>query len=168
MKKTIVICAVVAALLLLFAVTAAVTGAFAGSPGEKTTITNYGGQILYDATGFSNDQIVKLEELIELGRQNCGRYVYQEKVVIGQAEEKEKYITEADAKSIVSESSSYDEIVEKFEKLQKYPDYVGGSGTTLIEYWLDGDASSKIIIIDTQKSIYIVTDENNGVYERLF
>ena len=81
---------------------------------------------------------------------------------------KKKYITEADAKSIVSESSSYDEIVEKFEKLQKYPDYVGGSGTTLIEYWLDGDASSKIIINDTRKSIYIVTDENNGVYERLF
>ena len=68
MKKTIVIVCIIAAFLLGITATAVITGAFGEINKKKKYITNYGGQILYDASSFSDEQIAQLEEAGEEDR----------------------------------------------------------------------------------------------------
>ncbi|MBQ5339116.1 MAG: dockerin type I repeat-containing protein, partial [Oscillospiraceae bacterium] len=44
-------------------------------------------------------------------------------------------------------------VMKKLQETQTYPDYFGGSGMTLIEYWLDDSGTEKVIVILEQQEL---------------
>ena len=66
------------------------------------------------------------------------------------------------AKKICAENTDFETILEEFDKIQPYPDYIGGSGITRFEYWVDGSTNPQITIYYEQKQIYGETYNEDG------
>lgn len=62
-------------------------------------------------------------------------------------------MTLAEAKEIIAECDDFEEVMDSLEARQT-PDFVGGSGVTLIEYWLNRSGDEKISIILEQGQVY--------------
>ena len=62
-------------------------------------------------------------------------------------------MTLAEIKEILAECDDFEEVMDSLEARQT-PDFVGGSGVTLIEYWLDRSGDEKLSIILEQGQVY--------------
>ena len=62
-------------------------------------------------------------------------------------------MTLAEVKEILAECDDFEEVMDSLEARQT-PDFVGGSGVTLIEYWLDRSGDEKLSIILEQGQVY--------------
>ena len=64
---------------------------------------------------------------------------------------------------IIGNAGSYAEIMQKLSAAQPYPDYIGGSGLTLIEYWFDQAGTEKILAVEEQSElVYICLNPEDG------
>jgi hypothetical protein len=108
---------------------------------------------LLNSKTLTEKEKLQLEELRQKGEQNFGKYWWQEKVLLGEISADSPKLTLDTAKEIVSAGGSFGEILSKFKEIQKYPDFVGGSGLTLIDYWLDEKGNDTIHIAVQQFSI---------------
>ena len=50
--------------------------------------------------------------------------------------------------TFVNSSDSFKEIYDKLSASQPYPDFIGGSGVTKVEYWFDDKGKEKIFLRD--------------------
>ena len=79
-------------------------------------------------------------------------------------------MTLAEAKELVNSSDSFKEIYDKLSASQPYPDFIGGSGVTKIEYWLDETGNDKILLIREQGDIIhkqVSSSGSKNVYDVL-
>lgn len=84
--------------------------------------------------------------------------------------EEEQKVTLDSVKNVINEEKDFEKILATLEEIQ-YPDYVGGSGLSIIEYWLQPDGKEVIRIVYEFEAIYHeVYDENGEVisHEKLF
>jgi len=65
-------------------------------------------------------------------------------------------------KSWINDGMNYVDIENKLEEEYSFPDFVGGSGVTKIEYWLDETGNDKILMIREQENIIHVLDSSNN------
>jgi hypothetical protein len=72
------------------------------------------------------------------------------------------YLTLDEVKNAISDSDSYQELCQKLSSMQTYPDFIGGSGVTLTEYWLDENGNKKILLILEQEEAYYVDCSEDG------
>lgn len=93
---------------------------------------------------LSAGQLSALEELKSRGESVTGEFKRQEMIIRGIIASDTPRITYNELTNIINTSSDYDEIFRKIEENQEYPDYIGGSGITRIEYWLDDKGNEKI------------------------
>ena len=100
------------------------------------------------------DREKKLQELRKKGESLVGSFVYQEKVLLGEADPYMKRMDLQEVQQIIANGDSFDDILASFRERQRYPDFVGGSGVTIIEYWFDSSGDEKILIIVQQSEIY--------------
>lgn len=115
---------------------------------------------------------IKAEELAafeKLEESKVGRYIYKEKLLSGEAEPMAERMDKQFVLEIVSGSESYQQIAEALENRQEYPDYVGGSGVTITEYWFDAEGTQKALLVKEQSQVYIVTNEGEETnYELIY
>ncbi len=89
---------------------------------------------------------------------------YQEGIITGEVDPDVPGLDPETAKKIISEHTGFDEILSEFKKIQR-PDYIGGSGHTVILYEID-DLGSEIIIIPFEKQIQYRKVEPDGTEQK--
>lgn len=159
MKKTILwICAlIVVASCVAFGV-AALTGEHSGKgeqPSEDTA------KAWYDEMELDASTVAKLDELEAKGKLSFGRYWYAEKLLTKETAPLETRLMLEDAKKIVSEAASFEEAKKRFAEWQPWPDFAGGSGVSLVEYWFDDEGKEKILMLLEQGQIYHVIGDQS-------
>jgi hypothetical protein len=109
---------------------------------------------------LTEEEKLQFKELRQKGEQNFGEYQWQLKVLRGDISADSPRLTLDAAKEIIAANSSFGKILDKFSEVQEYPDFTGGSGYTLTEYWLDEKGNDKILITHQQFTItHLVYDD---------
>jgi hypothetical protein len=103
-----------------------------------------------------------LSQLKEKGNRLIGEFQRKEKEIRGEFAENSPRVTMNDIESIISESDTYREITSKLQMIQKYPDFIGGSGVTIVEYWFDDYGYQKLLLILEQEDVIYVKCNNSG------
>ena len=120
---------------------------------------------------LSPEKRKEFENLVMEGYKMVGRYSYKEKLLLGQISKYNQRMTMSEINAIISENNDSNKIVEEIKKVQPVPDYIGGSGVTNVEYWLDDNGNEKILLhgVDSKKNmgIYYVR-ESDKKYVMLF
>lgn len=117
----------------------------------------------------TEEQKAQLEALKVKEQHLFGEFRRARAVILGTLAADAPRITMEQISSIIAESESFDEIMQKLNAAQPYPDYFGGSGLTLIEYWLDDLGTEKILVTYEQADlIYIRLDESGNPAEWRF
>lgn len=121
-------------------------------------IENSSGAIIEDNSTESVSE--ELLELQKKGAERIGSYLYQEKVIAGEADPSMERMDLYEVRQIIADRGSFDDILTSFNDRQMYPDFAGGSGVSIIEYWLDPSGKEKIVIILEQSEIYYENSES--------
>lgn len=111
---------------------------------------------------LSDEQIQQLSNLFlfEIVDPGWERLPYREGIITGEVDPNAPRLDLAAAKKIISEHNDFDEIRSEFEKVQR-PDYIGGSGHTVILYGLD-DLGSEIVIFPDEMQIHYSKANSDG------
>jgi len=104
----------------------------------------------------------KLEELTQKENMMFGKFKRERAIILGELSPDAKRITLDEVNKFIQESSSFTEIYKKISSVQKYPDFIGGSGVTNIDYWIDDNGTQKINIIYEQENIVYIQYSNDG------
>lgn len=97
------------------------------------------------------------EEKIELLRDKHKKFHGNFERLTKDIDKNKERISLSRAKKIIK-NNDFDTAIQKINDVNQYPDYVGGSGVDIKEYWLDEEGMEKLIFIIQTKNI---------VYERL-
>lgn len=135
---------------------------------EKEGITTTTTMPPENPSELTEEQIRQLEELREKGEKLYGFFIREEMIIKGEIPYDSPRFSLNKVKTIISESSSPEEITDKILNSGVYPDFVEGSGVTLIEYWLSNDGSSKILIILESHIIRYIDINDNEKSETLY
>lgn len=118
----------------------------------------------YESFGkaLTNEQLQKLDELYHSQAADPGweKLAYQEGIITGEVDPNAPRLDLTTARKIISEHNDFDEILSEFDKIQ-YPDYIGGSGHTVVRYRLD-DFGSEIVIFPIEKQIFYSKDNSDS------
>ena len=112
-------------------------------------------------TVTTSDENSELEELRRKGQRMVGQFVRQEKILLGELAPDAPRITLDEANDIISRYGTAQEIIREFDIIHKYPDYIGGSGVTNVEYWLD-DSGEDMINICLEGDMFAHISFDNG------
>ena len=112
--------------------------------------------------GLSEEEIEQLKIIREKGERGAGIFWWQEAVIRGMIDVNARRLDVATAKEIIVNSSSFKEILARFEEVQPYPDFGGGSGYSRLEYWLDEKGEEKIIVSIEYEGITLITLSEDG------
>ena len=119
-----------------------------------------------DASGTASEETSspadESSSLREEGERHAGTFWYQEMMIFGRVDPAQPKLDLETAKKICAENTDFETILEEFDKIQPYPDYIGGSGITRFEYWVDGSTNPQITIYYEQKQIYGETYNEDG------
>lgn len=122
----------------------------------------------YKAAGItlSDEQLQKISELYASPYEDpdWGRLLYQEGIITGEIDPNAPKLDAETAKKIISEHNDFDEILSEFEKVQ-CPDRVGGMGTEILYYGIDGSGGSDIAIYTEWKQIEYFWVEPDGTVQ---
>ena len=125
---------------------------------------DFPGEHYNEFEGLSDTQIEQIKELRE--KVLMGRYLRQEAIIKGEIKANAPRLDLDTAKRIISEnksSNNVSDILAEFNKIYKYPDVAGGSGVTVIEYWLDEAGNEKIIAIIESGGILFSSYDDKGL-----
>ena len=105
---------------------------------------------------FTLDKQSALEELAIMERRMIGEFRRTRAIINGELSRNAPRITLDQVNAIVSSSDSFREIYSKIQETQPYPDYYGGSGFSLVEYWLDDSGEEKILLVlEAEDVVYV-------------
>lgn len=133
---------------------------------ETTTTTT---TVTSDA--LSEEQAKALAELAEKEHGSFGEFERARASILNKIPEDASRITLEEAKELVNSSDSFKEIYDKLSASQPYPDFIGGSGVTKVEYWFDDNGKEKILLILEQEDVIYVDCTKQGdvsKWERLY
>ena len=117
----------------------------------------------------TDEQKAQLESLKSKEQRLFGEFRRARAVILGTLAADAPRITMEQITSMIAESESFDEIMQKLAAAQPEPDYAGGSGLTLIEYWFDDSGTEKILVTyEKADLIYIRLDENGNTADWRF
>lgn len=113
-------------------------------------------------TELTELQLQQLNEVKDKGAEMVGSFTYQEKVIKGEADPAMARMSLQEVENIVAQSSCFEDVLSSLESRQTYPDFAGGSGVSIIEYWLDAAGNEKILIIVEQAEVYYVNTNSTS------
>ncbi len=119
---------------------------------------------------LSEEQEKALAELAEKEHGVFGEFERARASILNKIPEDASRMTLAEAKELVNSSDSFKKIYDKLSASQPYPDFIGGSGVTKIEYWLDETGNDKILLIREQGDIIhkqVSSSGSKNVYDVL-
>lgn len=158
--KAVIAAALCAGLGLSFAAVAVNAGAVETE--ESVVTEEYTGTLPVESTAVTtttavSDNELELQKLREKGARMVGEYTRQEKILLGELDADTPRITLEEAETIIEESGSFSEIMKKVMEIHKYPDYNGGSGLSITEFWLNDSGSSMIefVVGNFEEIVYI-------------
>lgn len=147
--------------------TTATTEATATTATTETTTTT--ATVTSDA--LSEEQAKALAELAEKEHGAFGEFERERASILNKIPEDASRMTLEEAKEFVNSSDSFKEIYDKLSASQPYPDFIGGSGVTKVEYWFDDKGKEKILLILEQEDVIYVDCTKQGdvsKWERLY
>jgi len=109
-------------------------------------------------------QLQKLEALKKEGAKMVGAFVYQEKVITGEADPAMQRMTLQEVRNMVAQSDCFEDVLSSLESRQTFPDFIGGSGVSIREYWLDATGNEKIVIILEQAQVFYDRTEGESSF----
>lgn len=92
-----------------------------------------------------------------------GTFERKELELKGEISEDEPRVALNDVLDMLNDGMDYTDIESELAKIQSEPDFIGGSGITNIEYWLDGTGNDKILLIPEQKEIFHIKVDVNSI-----
>lgn len=120
-------------------------------------------------TAKSGEKRMTLAEIEEWERKNVPSTLVRERAILnGKISADSPRVTLAQVKQFISESSSTDEIYKKIQNIQPYPDVEGGSGFTLIEYWVNGNSDNYVLLSPDGKGVQLMDRVSRKVTEVLY
>ena len=120
---------------------------------------------------LSEEQAKALAELAEKEHGAFGEFERARASILNKIPEDASRMTLEEAKEFVNSSDSFKEIYDKLSASQPYPDFIGGSGVTKVEYWFDDKGKEKILLILEQEDVIYVDCTKQGdvsKWERLY
>ena len=70
-------------------------------------------------------------------------------------------VSSDEVEEMIHNGMDYSMIESKLAEIHPFADFTGGSGVTIIEYWLDETGNDKILLIREQENIIHVVDSSN-------
>ena len=131
------------------------TGTQTTEPVQTTTTTT----VISQPT---NEKQELLDKLTEKENILFGEFRRERAVISGEYDPETPRLTLDEVNEIINNTDTFDEMYKKFASLQKYPDFIGGSGVTKVEYWLDDKGSEKIRFIVEENDIVYVKYDDKG------
>lgn len=111
---------------------------------------------------ISTEQQEQLAALKEKGNHLFGEFIREEKIILGELPSDTARLCFDDVQEILENSTNFQDIYESLLSIAKYPDFVGGSGVTLVEFWLDDYGTEKILLILEQEDVISVKCNADG------
>ena len=111
---------------------------------------------------ISTEQQEQLAALKEKGNHLFGEFIREEKIILGELPPDTARLCFDDVQEILENSTNFQDIYESLLSIAKYPDFVGGSGVTLVEFWLDDYGTEKILLILEQEDVISVKCNADG------
>lgn len=111
---------------------------------------------------MSTEQQEQLAALKEKGSHLFGEFIREEKIILGELPPDTARLCFDDLQEILANNTDFQDIYENLLSIAKYPDFVGGSGVTLVEFWLDDYGTEKILLILEQEDVISVKCNANG------
>jgi len=94
------------------------------------------------------------------GEENIG--VYERKLVeMKNGKLESRRITWDEVKEVLAQKSDFKDQIAEMERIHGTPDFVGGSGVTRMEFWLDEDGKDTITVLLEQGDILRGTEVIN-------
>ena len=112
------------------------------------------------AKTLTAEQTDALNQLKRKGNRLFGEFQREEKVIRGEYPADAPRLDMDTVERI--KASSFGDICKEISKLQPYPDYIGGSGVQLTEYWFDDTGKEKLLLISPQDEIWYVRCSEDG------
>ena len=111
---------------------------------------------------LSSEQQEQLSALKEKGSHLFGEFIREEKIILGELPPDTARLCFDDVQEILANNTDFQNIYESLLSIAKYPDFVGGSGVTLVEFWLDDYGTEKILLILEQEDVISVKCNADG------
>jgi hypothetical protein len=117
----------------------------------------------------TGEKRMTLAEIEEWERKNAPSTLVRERAILnGEISADSPRVTLAQVKQFIAESSDINEIYRKIQKIQPYPDVEGGSGFTLIEYWVNGNDDNYVLLSPDGKGIELMDRVSRKITEVLY
>lgn len=111
---------------------------------------------------ISTEQQEQLAALKEKGNHLFGEFIREEKIILGELPPDTARLCFDDVQEILGNNTDFQDIYKSLLSIAKYPDFVGGSGVTLVEFWLDDCGTEKILLILEQEDVISVKCNADG------
>lgn len=115
-------------------------------------------------------QMTSAEEVEREGNRMVGEYARRIAELNGEIDADAPRITTEEVAQMIDEGMEFRVVLQRLHELYPYPDYIGGSGVTNIEYWLDISGKDFILLtIESESVVHIVhhSDGSADVYDIL-
>lgn len=113
----------------------------------------------------NSDKHMTLAEIEEWERKNVPATLVRERAILnGEISANSPRLTLYDIQCMIGSYSDFRNIYSKIRDNQPYPDVIGGSGVTLIEYWIDGSRNDIVLICPENESIFHITSADGKFY----
>lgn len=106
-----------------------------------------------------------MEEILEWESRNWACVLVRERAVCnGYIDADSPRITLEQVKQFIAESSGFNEIFTKIKNVQQYEDVSGGSGISLIEFWVGGNRNDIVMVCPEGENIEHITSPDGNIY----
>jgi len=113
-------------------------------------------------TAAISEEQAQLDELTKKENRLFGEFQRERAILSGKLSPDAERLTLDDANEIINRCNSYDEIYKELATAQTYPDFIGGSGVTKIEYWFDDNGYQKLLLIHEEGDVIYVQCNDSG------
>jgi hypothetical protein len=159
-SKPILICAILMVLCAMGSLAAAAVNHIENNENQSATVI-----AANEVCAMDNVQEVKHK-----GDIMFGTYERKEAELNGECSANANRITVEEVEEMIHDGMDYGMIESKLAEIQPFADFIGGSGVTMIEYWLDETGNDKILLIREQENIIHVvdfSDDSEDLYDVL-
>ena len=107
-------------------------------------------------------QMTSAEEVEREGNRMIGEYARRIAELNGKIDEDAPRITTEEVMQMIADGMDFRAVLQRLYALYPYPDYIGGSGVTNIEYWLDRSGTDFILLTIEQETVVHIVHDPDG------
>ncbi|GEM_PF-2682900 len=107
-------------------------------------------------------QMTSVEEVEREGSRMVGEYARRIAELNGKIDEDAPRITTEEVMQMIADGMDFRAVLQRLHELYPYPDYIGGSGVTNIEYWLDRSGTDFILLTIEQETVVHIVHGPDG------